>query len=314
MRNLAKTPVGILCAAGVFVFSTATGAAGEPPASFPSTMPAPASQRVLRFADGVTIDWTTRALRVDGSIVLREGPLEFLACFAGKEHESIVRLHASGTSIFMALGLLGLAPGHPPRWSDDERSFAPPDGELIDIAFEWDAGRSRANAFSWLREVEYGREPLPRPWVFAGSKRSEDATLLCDRSGVGVALVDFSDSLICLTRSHVSRDEELWADAHTAAIPPLKTPVTMVIRAARPLKHEVTVDFRGVAFVDGRFASTADLIDVIQLQRKLDPQRVQTVTFEGTLRSDRAALLGTLSAAGLKVETREQGNKETRRQ
>ena len=36
----------------------------------------------------------------------REGPLEFVACFGGKEHESILRLEARATHIFMAMGLV----------------------------------------------------------------------------------------------------------------------------------------------------------------------------------------------------------------
>lgn len=213
----------------------------------------------------------------------------------------------------MALGLLGVSPGHPPRWSDDLRRFTPPEGELIDIAFEWDAGRQRADAFSWLREVEYDRNPLPRPWVFAGSKRTDrETTLLCDRSGAGVALVDFADSLICLTRSHASRDEELWAQADSVAIPPLKTPVTMLLRPASPARYEITVDFRGAAFVNGRFAAVADLLDLLQLQRKLDPHRTPEIRFNGGLRSDQAELLALLRAAGVKAEPREGERREGR--
>jgi len=38
---------------------------------------------------------------VDSRVVLREGALEFFACRPGKEHESILRLEAPATHIYL---------------------------------------------------------------------------------------------------------------------------------------------------------------------------------------------------------------------
>ncbi|MBU0640593.1 MAG: hypothetical protein KKB50_17160 [Planctomycetes bacterium] len=261
--------------------------------------PAPAA-----FQPGVTIDWREHVVRVAGRVVLRHGPLEFLACFAGKEHESIVRLDASATHIYMALGLVGITPGHPPQWDERGEAYVPPTGDLVELSFEWLEGHERrsANAFQWLRDAEFGRIPHARPWVFAGSVRLPDDTLLADHSGVGVAVVDFADSLICLFRRHSSADAALWLEANTNTIPPLETPVWLAVRAAEPRSHLVEVDFRGAVFVDGRYASLSDLAESIATARRLDPAYVQTFSVAGTLTSDVAQLRHELGRLGIADE------------
>ena len=102
-----------------------------------------------------------------------------------------MRFEAAAEHVYVALGLIGLEPGHPPVWDPGTTNCRPPTGDLIDITLEWEGdGKPRvAGAYDWLREVEYARTPPARPWVFAGSVRLEDETLAAGHSGVGVALV-----------------------------------------------------------------------------------------------------------------------------
>lgn len=292
-------------------FSAAIGAvlcSGLLPTPLPAQPQVPASQpaahNLRAFQPGINIDWTTRAVYVDGHVVLRAGMVEFLACFPGKEHESIVRLDAPATQIYMALGLVGLQPGHPPRWDEQQGRFGPPTGDLVDVNVEWqiDGQRRAATGFQFLRECEYERTPIDRPWVFAGSRRLEDGTLSADRGGEGIAVVDQPNSLLALSRNHVSHNAELWVTAITAEIPPLNTPVRIVLRPAKPRAYDVHVDFRGAAFVDGRFVHPEDLTDLIQLARRLSPNHVQCISLEGTLRSDAAHLREVLTESGVPLE------------
>jgi len=232
---------------------------------------------------------------------MRAGPIEFLACFPGKEHESIVALDASALHIYLALGLIGLEPGHPPRWDDQRGRFEPPTGDLVDVALEWNDGPQRrtATGFQWLRDFEFARTPIERPWVFAGSRRLRDGTLAADHNGEGIAVVDKPDSLLALSRSYVSRDAELWAHAAPAEIPPLNTPVRVVLQPAAPRAREIGIDFRGAAFVDGRYAHVADVVDLIKLGRRCTPDRVQRIQIDGTLSSDLAFWRRKLADAGL---------------
>ena len=242
-------------------------------------------------------------MRVDGHVVLREGPIEFLACRFGKEHESIILLDASATHVYMALGLIGLAPGHPPRWDERRGRFGPPTGDLIDVSIEWeDKGRHNVRAFEWISEFEFARTPIDRPWVFAGSRPRPDGTLSADHSGEAFALVDKPDCLLALSRNHVSRDAELWAHANTAAIAPLGTPLRIVLRPAKPRPPKIRVDFRGNTFVDGRYAHPEDVADLVKLARRLSPDYVQDVHCDGTLQSDLIRLRQVLAGAGVPAD------------
>jgi len=292
--------VGRASIAAALVFGTGitiSSAAAQPqPATSPSGPPG-----TRPFQPGVCINWAQRAVYVDGHVVLRQGPIEFLACLPGKEHESIVRLDAPATYIYMALGLVGLEPGHPPRWDEQRGRFGPPAGDLIDVAIEWEEGGRRRTAagFQWLRDFEFARIPIDRPWVFAGSRRLRDGTLSADHGGDCIAVVDKPDSLLALSRNHVSRDAELWAQANTEAIPPLHTAVRIVLRPAQARSHQVRVDFRGATFVDGRYAHPEDVADLVKLARYLSPEYVQRIQLEGTLPSDQARLRQALAAAGV---------------
>ena len=125
---------------------------------------------------GVSIDWPNKSVRAAGRIVLREGPLEFVACGPGKEHESLILLDGSATHLYQALGLVGFEPGHPPEWDESAGGYSDPAGSLLEIAVAWETpnGPREASVFSWIREAAYGRTARPVPWVFGGSKLAPD--------------------------------------------------------------------------------------------------------------------------------------------
>jgi hypothetical protein len=287
--------------------STPRALAQSPPASATTKpdLPAPGTSPKLNpFQPGIQLDWQNKSVHVAAHVVLREGPLEFFACRPGKEHESILRLDAAATHIYMAMGLVGLTPGRPPQWDDTARRYLPPEGDLVDLTMAWsgpDGQPHTATANEWLTEVEYARAALPRPWVFGGSQRLPDGVLVADRSGAGIALVDMPDSLLSPSRSHASRDNDLWVVARTDAIPPVDTPVTLVIQAAAPRPQRFQVDFRGACFVDDRFVTVEDFADLLAIQLRLTPDPVR-IRAAGTLDSDLADLRRQLTAAGVPVE------------
>lgn len=258
-------------------------------AAGPTTRPA----TVRAFQPGVSIDWQTPAVHVETEVVFRSGPLEFLACFPGKEHESILRFRASATHIFMALGLVGLESGRPPRWNEAAGRFDDPQGDPLDIRLEWeeDGEQRSADAYDWLRLIELGTSPLPRPWVFGGSLVLEDGTLMADRSGVGVALVDFADALISYSRRYPSNLAKLWAEVYEPRVPPLGTEVTMIITAARPRPLAVRVDAMGLVWVNTRYATPADLADLLRGAGRLSPDSgLVEIVLDGTLVADETVL------------------------
>lgn len=228
------------------------------------------------FQAGVAIDWNAPAVFVRARIALREGPLEFVACFAGKEHESLARLEASAASIYMAMGLIGLSAGAPPRWDEKLGEFQPPTGDLVDASFV--VGAVETPVWEWMIDGEFARTPLPRPWVFAGSIKLEQGGLAADRSGAGIAIVDFGDSLLSLPRSRPSRNTELWALANPGRVPPRDTPILVRLAPARPRQHRFSLDFRGDLRVDDQIIARDDFFELLQLQRRLSTTPVNIDT------------------------------------
>lgn len=249
----------------------------------------------------MAIDWASRAVTVDARVVLTSGPLEFLACFAGKEHESVLRFDASALHVFMALGLVGLQPGRPARWDEEAGAYLPPEGDLVElwIQYEEDGHVLRVHGLEWTVTCEYGRPPASRPWIFAGSKRLSDGGLTADRTGEGVALVDMPNCLLALSRSHGSGNDELWLEANSALIPPRGTKVRVMLKHVESWTPEISVDFRGSILIDGCHADAADLADVLLLYRRVNPEPPPAIKFDRPLRSDLSALRRLLIERGV---------------
>lgn len=295
--------------------------AADPPASAPS--------HIRPFQPGIAIDWRAPAVLVDCRVVLREGPLEFFACFPGKEHESILRMEARAEHIALALGLIGVeaAPARAANESDDATlspASAPASqpviaSSLVDIQVVLADPPSASTAatpsttdlasrptsapveaWTWLRELATGRPPIPRPWLFTGSRSDGRGGLAADRSGAGLALVDISESLIGLTRSHTSSDAGLWAACDTAVIPADDARVTLVLRPAKPRTRRYTVDWRGSPRVDDRLVTPADFADLIRIDRALRPDAVVTILVDPqTLLADERMLIASLERVGV---------------
>jgi hypothetical protein len=179
---------------------------------------------------------------------------------------------------------------------------------LLEIAVAWETpnGPREASVFSWIREAAYGRTARPVPWVFGGSKLAPDKRLAADVSGSIVALVDFADSVLSLTRRRSAVDAALWAQANTDAIPPLGTPVTLVLRKPPWSPPSMQVDSRGDIWVDGRYEPLPAVLDLIRMARQLDPDHVQTIEVGAALKSDlrriRRILAGPLPEDAIRMQ------------
>lgn len=308
-RPKSPPPVAKLAPGGVALLAALCASAAHPlitraqlPPDNPFA-PAPASRPAAaarNFAEGVQIDWAQRRVIVDTQVCLREGALEFFACFAGKEHESILRMNAPAVRVYQALGLVGVSPGRAAAWDEATGRYAAPSGDLVDLEVQWGDGAAARteSAWSWVIESEYARSPAARPWVFTGSERLPDGGLAADRSGAGVALVNMPDALLALTRSHTLADAELWTLANTRAIPPVGTPVRLVLRPATAQTRLAWIDERGDLYIDHRLRSPADFADLLKLNQQLTPGARQVVEVRGALRADVARIRRALSDAG----------------
>jgi hypothetical protein len=267
----------------------------------PGRSPPPHAANAKRFKPGVWIDWARPAVVLAGDVALREGAVEFLACFGGKEHESVFRLDASAADVFLALGLVGLDPGRPSSWDAQARRYSAPTGALVDIEVAWrvDGRIQSRGAMDCVATVEYGRAPLTRPWVFTGSQRLGDGKLAADRTGAGVALVDMPDSLLALAGSHSASSAELWVVANTPVLPEEGAEVWLTASAAAPREYDASLDFRGTLRLNGRPVSPREFSELVSLARRLAPGYRQTVRVEGALRADVESVANALRRCGV---------------
>jgi hypothetical protein len=232
--------------------------------------PKPTDYRKV-FAPGVRIDWKNRLVEVDATVVLREGPLELLACSPHtKEHESILAVRARPMHVFQAMGLIGLQPGSPARYDREHDQWHAPNGDALElrVCHGEDSARQCPLVEDWLMDINRRRPPARVNWVFAGSRTLESRRFGADAEGTVVCVVDFDTALMAIGALHSADNELLWLVANTEAIPPVGTPCTLVIRSAAGRLIEVDVAADGGLRIKGRAVSPPSLVQAIRRETR----------------------------------------------
>lgn len=194
----------------------------------------------------VTLDARQRTVRCPGRVNMRQGgPIELLACLPhGKVHESVLVLDVKALDLQLALILLGVEPGRNPAvpLAEGQRDGARPPGGMVQLFVEWTerpaaagqpAGeeqprRVRRRADELLRNVRTGHPMRQTPWVLVGSRWTEDG-FGADASGSVVTT--FYDPLAVLELPLEQVNDDVWYEADPRVVPPLDTPVELVIEA-----------------------------------------------------------------------------------
>jgi hypothetical protein len=180
----------------------------------------------------VWIDPARRALVVHGFICFREGPLEMFACpHQTKEHESIVAVYSSAQAVHAALLGLGAEKGEPVRFLPE---FRPPTGTEIDVHVEWEDENGElhsARAQEWVRDART-QQAMGHPWVFAGSgfwRDAEGREHYQAEAGDFICVSNFSSATLDIPVESTQANEGLAFEAFTERIPPLFTPVRLIL-------------------------------------------------------------------------------------
>lgn len=241
----------------------------SPPAQLP---PAEASQgksadpRVVKPFEGITVildEASGSRVEVAARVCLDEGFLEQVACAPrSREHESLVVVTpARPNQVHAALLMAGFNAGKPGQWLYDNNSIttAPPSGDKLDVWVRYSdaSGKTVEHPIrQWIRgsvRIVGDHQPSPQypqfpniPWVFGGSAIEQNPPFMgpgehyvADMTGSIIGLVTFGDEVIGL--SQVLSDQEevqspVW-EVNSASIPPMETPVTLILRRWREEVH-----------------------------------------------------------------------------
>ena len=260
-----------MIAIALFSCSPVTGQTSAPADLVP---PEPPADRIASYAPGLRINWTRSIVELDGTVVLRRGPLELFACTPRtREHESIVAVHARPQHIFEALGLIGLEPGAPVHCDPQSRRWVAARGAplRIDVAIRTDGTEQVFGVHEWMRHAGSGRHMERCDWVFAGSRRLPDGGFAADREGTVICVVDFASAVIALPETHTADNAALWLEADPEQIPPLGTTCVLRISSARRGRTVVSVRSTGELRVDERQMTLGELERHLRFRLARDP-------------------------------------------
>jgi len=183
-----------------------------------------------------------RRVQVKAEVCLREGILEELLTRKGeKEHEAILAADIDARKLHEALLLTSAKEGKPVQWKPEYR---PPTGTTIRIELRYvKEGRTvTVPAQSWLREVGTENQ-LQSDWVFAGSMLVEDPLnpkaprRYLANGGDVICVSNFEAALLDLPfKTANPYQTKAGYQAWTERIPPIGTPVTVILEPVLPKK------------------------------------------------------------------------------
>lgn len=177
------------------------------------------------------------AVHVNGRVVLREGVLEMFACPpATKEHESVVAVESPAFLLHTALLAVGAEPGGPVKFNP---KYKPPSGTPIEVVVYWsaeDGKKTSAKAQDWIRHTDT-KEAMDLPFVFAGSGFWTDPDTgqqhYLAESGELICVSNFGAAMLDVPAPSTQQNGELWFEPFTERIPPIETPVQLVLRPVK---------------------------------------------------------------------------------
>ena len=182
----------------------------------------------------IWIDKPPRSVFLVGAVCQRQVPLELFACLKGsKEHEAVLTVFTKAYLVHAALLATGAEPGGPAQF---EPKYEPPRGPEIEIALVWrdlQGQLRRARAQEWVRDMAT-RKAMQHPWVFAGSQVrvnqvNQQREYWADLDGNLICTSNFGSAMLDVPIRSTDADDELALETFTEHIPPLGTPVTIIL-------------------------------------------------------------------------------------
>ncbi|NLX15051.1 MAG: hypothetical protein GXY44_15570 [Phycisphaerales bacterium] len=218
---------------------------------------------MVRFEDGVWIDWTRPQVELEATVIVREGRIDsFASSMQLREQKSIVLVKARPWHICQALGLIGLTPGRLrseyPAVHIPEPSYGYP--VIVEVRYEHRDHAVTDPLERWLTisggDSIGGFTVADIHWVLARSMPLEEGSTTAEDEGVVVALVDLGSALVAPVGLNFDRNEECGLIPNTEHIPPLNTACRVIIR---PGPYRITITSAGRFMLGGRVITLSHL-------------------------------------------------------
>ncbi len=200
----------------------------------PTLKPLTSSRFVLplKKEGGLWIDLKRKWVIVDGSVCVREGPLEMFICPAQtKEHESVLTTPIDAEAVHTSLLAIGAKTGSPVQFQPE---YIRATGSVIDIVVVWVDENQKVKASlaqDWIKKGNT-RKTMQYAWVFGGSgywkNPNTNETIYYGNDGSLVCLSNFPTATIDLPVESSNSNAARLYYANTSKIAPLKAPVRIV--------------------------------------------------------------------------------------
>ena len=197
---------------------------------------APGEAKKVPVGKNVTLEvrGDQRRVVINAYVCLRQGQLELLLTRKRtKEHEAPLAADIDARDVHVALTLAKAEPGQPVRFRP---KFEPPMGTPIKVTLEYqqDGKTVRMPGQQWIRSIKT-KKPLDSDWVFTGSQLFPDPEdkqkppYYAANDGDVICIANFDTALLDVPFPSSKENADLIFEAATDRIPPLETPVTVIL-------------------------------------------------------------------------------------
>jgi hypothetical protein len=197
---------------------------------------------------GVVVDKEKRTITVDCKIAPRKmedpkfqgktWPIEVIACYpypkGQKAHETVVTIDLKPSEVHKALESFGLKPGTPVRGEAKEPPQGPEVGLYLEIP-DRDGRPKRVSIERTLIDPKTNKQMPKVKWRFTGSILSKpdpakDETVYgADMTGTLISIFPVTDETVFQTNLTMKEEKYLKLETDTKLLPPVGTPVKLVI-------------------------------------------------------------------------------------
>lgn len=184
------------------------------------------------------VEGQVRRVLVSAKVCLRQGQLEqLLTRSRTKEHEAVLVAGIDARELHKALLLAGASAGSPVQF---QPKFQPPTGSTIKVTLEYQDKdkKVRRPAQDFIRSIK-SKKTLDSDWVFAGSRLFKDPMdpkappYYLANDGDIICIANFDTALLDVPFVSTKDNDSLSFEANTDVIPPLDTPVTVILEPVK---------------------------------------------------------------------------------